>query len=84
MAAGGLVTPGDQPELLRALGARVRHRREELGLSRQELADRAGIHLNYVGGIERGERNVATVNLARLAQALGYQDLGEFLRGLSL
>lgn len=78
------MTDDDQTALLRALGARVRARRDELGLSRQELADTAGLHLNYLGGIERGERNVATVNLARLAQALGYSDLGEFLAGLSL
>ncbi len=78
------MTTDNQLELLRALGSRVRQRREELGFSRQVLADRAGVHLNYVGGIERGERNVAIINLARLGRALGYQDLGEFLAGLSL
>lgn len=70
--------------LLRAIGARARERRVALGLSRQEVADRAGMNPHYVGGIERGERNVGTLNLARLAQALDYADLGEFLSGLGL
>ena len=59
-------------------------RREALGLSRQEAADRAGINFDYLGSIERGERNVATINLARLARALDYDDMGQLTSGLSL
>lgn len=47
--------------------ARLRHAR---GYSQEKLAELAGLHRTYVGGIERGERNVALVNIVRLARAL--------------
>lgn len=53
-----------------AFGDRVRARRKELGLSQEGLADRSGIHWTYVGSVERGERNIALVNILRLAAAL--------------
>jgi transcriptional regulator with XRE-family HTH domain len=56
---------------LRRFGARVRALREMAGLSQEELAARAGIHRTYVGGVERGERNLSLRNIVRLAKALG-------------
>ncbi len=53
------------------VGAKVRELREIRGWSQEDLGFEAGLHRNYVGGIERGERNVGLVNLAKLAQALG-------------
>jgi len=52
------------------VGYRLRELREKKGWSQEELAFRAELHRNYVGGIERGERNVGVENIAKLAKAL--------------
>lgn len=57
------------PDLL-ALGQAVRRLRTARGLSQEELADLSGLHRNYIGGIERGERNVGVKALFALARGL--------------
>lgn len=57
-------------KVLKAFGNAVRAERERQGVSQEELADRCGLHRTYVGGIERGERNIGVLNLLRLAKAL--------------
>lgn len=53
------------------LAQKVSHRRDELGLSQQAVADRAKISRNYVSLIERGEaQNISTAVLEQLATAL--------------
>jgi transcriptional regulator with XRE-family HTH domain len=51
-------------------GRTARRLRLALGLSQEELADRANIHRTYIGGIERGERNPTLTMIVRLAEAL--------------
>lgn len=48
----------------------MRTLREELDISQEELAARANLHRNYVGSVERGERDIGIVALASLAAAL--------------
>lgn len=53
------------------LGQTVRKRRRSLGLSQEGLAEKADLHWTYIGGIERGERNVGLLNIVKIARALG-------------
>lgn len=53
-----------------AVGRRVRELRHQLGISQEELAARADLHRNYVGSIERGERDIGITAMGRLAIAL--------------
>lgn len=45
--------------------------RREQGMSQEGLALDSGLARSYLGGVERGQRNIALVNICRLAQALG-------------
>lgn len=51
-------------------GKRVRELRLRLGISQEKLAEWADLHRNYVGGVERGERNVSLINITKLARGL--------------
>lgn len=51
-------------------GTRLRKLRTAAGLSQESLAAKAGLHRTYIGGIERGERNVSLQNIARIARTL--------------
>lgn len=56
--------------VLTLLGNRIRERRKALGLTQEELAAKAGIDRSYVGGVERGERNLTFTMLCQISEAL--------------
>lgn len=63
------------------LGEIVKKKRVALGLSQEELADKAGVHRTYIGMIERAEKNITLTNLNKISRALGCK-LSELLKGL--
>ena len=62
-------------------GKAVRQKRTKLGVSQEEFADMCGLDRTYVGGIERGERNVALVNIEKIAKTLRLS-IAQLFRGV--
>ena len=54
-----------------AFGLRLAEARRAAGLSQEALAHDSGLARSYLGGVERGKRNISLVNICRLAAALG-------------
>lgn len=80
---GGVPRAGRRSQLLSDFGTRVRLARGRLGVSQEELADRAGLDRTYISGIERGRENLTLLNLCRLAEGL-QADPGGLVAGLRL
>ncbi|MDR0701591.1 MAG: helix-turn-helix transcriptional regulator [Azoarcus sp.] len=59
----------DDPRSL--FGLRLSEIRKNRGWSQERLAKKSGLARSYVGGVERGQRNIALLNICRLADALG-------------
>ncbi len=47
-----------------------RIRKKEKQLTQEQVAERAGLHPNYISSVERGERNISIANIERIARAL--------------
>ena len=54
-----------------AFGRRIRELRHERNWTQEELAFQSGLSRTYIGDIERGERNIAIVNICRITDAFG-------------
>jgi transcriptional regulator with XRE-family HTH domain len=57
-------------KLQKIVGGNIRRRREALGLSQEAFAELCGYHRTYIGGIERGERNITLGTLSAIARVL--------------
>jgi len=62
-------------------GKALRQRRNKLGVSQEAFADMCELDRTYVGGIERGEWNVALVNIEKIAKTLRIS-MSELFRGV--
>ena len=62
-------------------GKAVRARRHGLGVSQEEFADMCHMDRTYIGGIERGERNISLLNIAKIAKTFKVS-LSELFRGV--
>jgi transcriptional regulator with XRE-family HTH domain len=62
-------------------GKALRQRRNKLGVSQEAFADMCELDRTYIGGIERGERNVALVNIEKIAKTLRIT-ISEFFKGV--
>ena len=70
-----------EDDVLRELGDRIRKARQARGLTQEGLAIKAGVDRSYVGGVERGQRNVTFTMLCKLCAALQC-DVAELTRGI--
>lgn len=60
----------DKQPILLHFGQSVQLHRKALGLSQEQLADKAGVHRTYIGMIERAEKNITLCNMEKIAKAL--------------
>ena len=60
----------DEKHIQELFGSQLREIRTRKGLSQEGLALECGLDRSYVGGVERGERNISLINIVRLSQAL--------------
>ena len=60
-------------QILNSFGRKVRAIRKTKNLSQEALADLSELDRTYIGGVERGERNISLINIVKIANALGVE-----------
>jgi transcriptional regulator with XRE-family HTH domain len=68
-------------QLLASFGELVRSKRQAQQLSQEEFADLVGVHRTYIGMIERAEKNITLLNIAKIAKALNVS-ISDLTQGL--
>lgn len=58
-------------DILKVFAINLRKYRNQLGLSQESFAEKAGLHRTYISAIERGKRSIALENVQKIADALG-------------
>jgi transcriptional regulator with XRE-family HTH domain len=61
---------GDQMSLPETVGNRIRELRKAKGWTQEQLAEAAGLHYSYIGGVERGDRNISLETLEKIMNGL--------------
>jgi transcriptional regulator with XRE-family HTH domain len=61
---------GQEDRIKREFGARLKSIRKQMGLSQEALALACELDRTYIGGVERGERNISLINIYKIARAL--------------
>ena len=56
--------------ILQSFGARVKQLRQNQGLTQEKFAQKCNLHKNYIGMVERGERNPSLLNIEIIAKGL--------------
>lgn len=70
-------------DIKKKFGMRVKILRKSKGISQEFLAERAQLDRTYIGGIERGERNVSLINIEKIAKALDIE-IDELFKQISV
>ncbi|MGH9561036.1 MAG: helix-turn-helix domain-containing protein [Terracidiphilus sp.] len=71
------------PTLQKVLGSRIRELRFKQGFSQESFPDHCGLHRTYMGGIERGERNLTIQTVLTVAKGLGVS-MSDLLSGIEM
>ena len=70
-----MTVPAVEGDLQQAVGLNLRAYRQARGLSQEAFADLVGVHRTYMGGLERGERNLTLKSVERIAAQVGLDPL---------
>ncbi|MDF9407038.1 MAG: DNA-binding transcriptional repressor PuuR [Pelotomaculum sp. PtaB.Bin013] len=58
-------------DALKVFARNLRKYRNQIGLSQESFAEKAGLHRTYISAIECGKRSIALENIQKIANALG-------------
>ena len=60
-----------KPHHRRIVGEKIRHYRKQAGLTQEQLAEKADLHHNFIGEVERGNMETSLTSMLKISKALG-------------